>query len=177
MPAAHTCYFEVRLSVHAPARRRPTPCTRARRAPAACTAGQATPNQDALSPEPVAHLSQNVLLPLLLARARGERVDGGAPSGGAPGGWEGAPPLGEVLWGCTVTGVLPAPPPSPHEATAAAGSSSAGRLLVTAACEGGGAETLSCDYLVAADGANSRVRRAPFFCEALFAACLAPARL
>jgi hypothetical protein len=137
-------------------------------------AGQAAPWQEALSPEPVAHLPQNRLLPLLLRRAL--RADGGG--GGAC--------LGHVLWGHAVTSVAEAGP-QPCSSRPG-GSSSGGRggsggsgdggdggdggggggadrssgggsdLIVKVETREGRREALRCSYVVAADGANSSVR-------------------
>lgn len=77
-----------------------------------------------LSPEPVAHVSQHRLLPMLLRRAEQR---------GAP---------GRVAFG--------------HEAQAV--QQTADRVDVAGATSSGTPWQLSCDYLVVADGARSKLR-------------------
>jgi len=110
------------------------------------SAGQTKPWLEGLSPEPVAHLSQNRLLPLLLQRSMGESLDSSSSSSSSSSG-EKPGSLGEVLWGRAVTNV-----------SSSSDSSSSSGLEVTATTKDGGTEQLRCQYLVAADGANSSIR-------------------
>jgi hypothetical protein len=122
-------------------------------------AGQTEAVLKGLSPEPVAHLPQNRLVPMLLARAL--RTDGGG----------GGPCLGAVLWGREVTGVRAAAGGGGDGGSSGSGSSSGGgsgcsggsgsgggALEVVARTAGGSAELYRCDYVIGADGANSTVR-------------------
>lgn len=93
--------------------------------------GQETAQQPEVSPEPVAHLSQNQLAALLAQAVHSS-------------------PHAAVHIGCTVTSLSQIA----HGSVAVRGSTASGQPFSTA-----------CDYLVLADGANSRLR-----CPA--AACL-----
>jgi hypothetical protein len=129
--------------------------------------GQTTPWQEQLSPEPVAHLSQNHLLPMLLRRAMGERIEGQSSSSSSGSSISGGESVGSthgsVLWGRSVVGVAQAPPPTAGSSSSSGSIGGSARgdkggLVVTSATQDGATEQLHCQYLVAADGANSGVR-------------------
>ncbi|KAI8463562.1 MAG: hypothetical protein J3K34DRAFT_526882, partial [Monoraphidium minutum] len=123
--------------------------------------GQERPFLEDASPEPVTHLSQNRLLPLLLRRAAAAaaagKPAGGGGGGGGGGSIGGGGSLGEVLFGREVTGVE-------RLGGGGGGGGEGDGMLVTAqpaaGAAAGPAERYRCSYVVAADGAHSRVRQA-----------------